>query len=174
MVSVGSDMQLSHAKPQGLETTSICIWLTAHDLQRLPRLLYCTLPLLRGPQGWRQLYRVRCCQSPGDPITLFKSILYLFIYLTTSGLHCCMRDPSLWYVGSAASQHVGSKFPDQGSNLHPQHHKVDSQPMDYHRSPSVTLYKHFYLLFIKYFKIFIKIFTILFLKIKNFKFYLKV
>ena len=80
MVSEGTVKRLSHTKPQGLETTSICIWLTPRDPQGLPRLLCCTLPLLRGPRGWRELHWVRCCQSPGDSVTLSKSMLYLFIW----------------------------------------------------------------------------------------------
>ena len=42
----------------------------------------------------------------------------------------------LWLVGLDAPQHVGSWFPDQGSNLLPLHCKADSYPLDYQGRPS--------------------------------------
>ena len=46
----------------------------------------------------------------------------------------------LWRVGTVAAQHVGSWFPDQGSNLSLQHWKVDSQPLDHQESPRKKMY----------------------------------
>ena len=64
---------------------------------------------------------------------------FLVIYLAVSHLRCGMWDPLvgtcmlrtplaqyLWLVGVVASRHAGSFLPDQGSNLHPLHWKVDS------------------------------------------------
>ena len=60
-------------------------------------------------------------------------ISLLFIYLAALGLSfgtqylcCIMQDLSLWHAGLVPLQHVESLFPDQGSNLHPQHCKADS------------------------------------------------
>ena len=41
----------------------------------------------------------------------------------------------LWHVGLVALWHVGSQFPNQGSNPCPLHWKVDSLPLDHQRSP---------------------------------------
>ena len=70
---------------------------------------------------------------------------YFFIYLVALSLSCAMQDLWLWPMGSlvvahglqsggsvvqcagfVALQHVGSSFPNQGSNPHPLHCRVDS------------------------------------------------
>ena len=64
---------------------------------------------------------------------------FLVIYLAVSHLRCGMWDPLvgtcmlrtplaqyLWLVGVVAPRHAGSLLPDQGSNVHPLHWKVDS------------------------------------------------
>ena len=63
---------------------------------------------------------------------------YFFIYLVALGLSCVMQDLWLWPMGSrvgaqslqcagfVALQHVGSSFPNQGSNPHPLHCRVGS------------------------------------------------
>ena len=43
------------------------------------------------------------------------------------------------YAGLGAPRHVGTKFPDQESNLHPQHWKVDSQLLDHQGCPWIEL-----------------------------------
>ena len=40
------------------------------------------------------------------------------------------------FAGLVAPSHVASYFPNQGSNLHPLHWKVDSQPLGHQGSPS--------------------------------------
>ena len=44
----------------------------------------------------------------------------------------------LWRAGLVAPRHVGSQFPDQGSNPHPLHCKADSLPLDHQGSPCTT------------------------------------
>ena len=46
----------------------------------------------------------------------------------------------LWHAGLVALWHVGSQFPDQGSNPHPLHWKADSLPLDHQGSPQVLSY----------------------------------
>ena len=76
----------------------------------------------------------------------------LFIYLTALGLSCNTWDlacrifpcgvwafPYLWYTGLVVPWHMGSQFPDQGSNTSPLHGKADSQPLDHQGSPPLNL-----------------------------------
>jgi len=61
--------------------------------------------------------------------SLNRFISFLKIYLLTavSGLSCSKRGLSLGHMGfSSCSQHVGSQFLDQGSNLSSLHCKADS------------------------------------------------
>ena len=69
---------------------------------------------------------------------LFKKYLFIWlrrvlvvargIFMAARGLlsSCSTRAQQLWRVGLVALQHVGSQFPDQGSNPRPLHWKVDS------------------------------------------------
>ena len=50
--------------------------------------------------------------------------------LRHAGSPCCCGKASL-----IAPQHVGSQFPDQGSNLHPLNWKVDAYPLNHQESP---------------------------------------
>ena len=42
---------------------------------------------------------------------------------------------SCWSAGLGAPRHVGSSFPDQGSNPRPLHWKADSEPLDHQEVP---------------------------------------
>ena len=53
---------------------------------------------------------------------------------------CGSRAQQLRRRGLVALQHVGSQFPDQGSNPNPLHWKVDSQPLDHQGSPSHLIF----------------------------------
>ena len=46
-----------------------------------------------------------------------------------------METLRLWLVGLVALQHIRTLFLDRGSNPHPLHCKVDSQPLDHQGSP---------------------------------------
>ena len=46
-------------------------------------------------------------------------------------LRCSTQTLQLWRVGLVALQHMGSSFPNQGSNLHLLPCKVDSEPLDH-------------------------------------------
>ena len=46
-------------------------------------------------------------------------------------LQCSTQTLQLWRVGLVALQHMGSSFPNQGSNLHLLPCKVDSEPLDH-------------------------------------------
>ena len=59
-------------------------------------------------------------KGEGVPVGFLCFHLFLiFIHLGASGLSCGM-------AGLVALWHVGSQFPDQGSNLRPLHSKADS------------------------------------------------
>ena len=78
----------------------------------------------------------------GGCLLLFKDNVWkrqnLILFLAALGLSCGTQDLSLQHAGSfvaahgllssclVALQHVGSYFPDQGSNPRPLHWKVDS------------------------------------------------
>ena len=66
---------------------------------------------------------------------------------------CAVRVFSLQLmrVGLVAPRHVGSQFPDQGSNLCPLHWKADSLPLDRQGSPWVDILFFFFLIFEFYF-----------------------
>ena len=74
--------------------------------------------------------------TEGGNFRVFYFILNLFSYLAMLGLSCSVYDLLLQCTGSlvmapghaglVALQHVESSFPNQGSNLHPLHCKVDS------------------------------------------------
>ena len=82
-----------------------------------------------------------------DSVSFFSQCL--FICLALSGLSCGTQDlssgtrtPQLWLQaqqlccsGFVAPWHVGSQFPDQGSNPHPLHPMAGSQPRDHQGSP---------------------------------------
>ena len=59
---------------------------------------------------------------------------------------CAVRVFSLQLmrVGLVAPRHVGSQFPDQGSNLCPLHWKADSLPLDRQGSPWVDILFFFF------------------------------
>ena len=75
---------------------------------------------------------------------IFKNI-YVFIYLATLGPSCGIYNLSLqptgfsWHVGCSAHRLSScgpwAQFRHQGSRLHLQHWKADSQPPDYRRNP---------------------------------------
>ena len=48
---------------------------------------------------------------------------------------CDARALQLWHAGLVAPRHVGSQFPNQGSNPSPLHWKVDSLPLNHRGSP---------------------------------------
>ena len=45
------------------------------------------------------------------------------------------RAQKLWHTGLVSLRHVGSQFPDQGSNPRPLNCKADSLPLDHQGSP---------------------------------------
>ena len=47
----------------------------------------------------------------------------------------CYYIPSVLCLVFLAEKHVGSYLPKQGSNLHPQHWKAKSQPLDRQECP---------------------------------------
>ena len=75
-------------------------------------------------------------------IYLFSLLLWLhWVFVAVRGLvsSCGVQVFSLqlWRTGLAVPRHVGSQFPDQGSNPRPRHWKVDSLPLDHQGSPYV-------------------------------------
>ena len=70
-------------------------------------------------------------------------------FVAADGLSSCacglqsVRASVVAVMGLAALWHVGSKFPDQGSNLRPLHCKENSEPLDHQGSPfQVIFFKH--------------------------------
>ena len=57
------------------------------------------------------------------------------------GLQLRRTSQQLWHVGLVAPQHVGSQFPDQGSNPCPLHCKEDSLPLDHQGSLHIQYLK---------------------------------
>ena len=90
---------------------------------------------------------------------LIEFFCFVFVLLAVPGLSCGSRDLSLWrgllfvvcgfsllqlwHVGLVAPPHVGSQFPNQGSNPCPLHQKADSLPLDQQGSPHCGFDRHF-------------------------------
>ena len=61
------------------------------------------------------------------------SLFHWFLLLQSVGSRA--RAQQLWHMGLVALRHVGSQFPDQGSNLCPLRWQADSLPLGHQGSP---------------------------------------
>ena len=72
---------------------------------------------------------------PSPSYTPLLGLYFCYFVLTALGIHYSSKSSLVVTLRLSCPRHVGSQFPDQGSNPCPLHWKADSQPLDHQGNP---------------------------------------